>query len=238
MSKKLLITLLVVGISTIGFLYARTKPRSGAPQSDCCPGENFGAIEGHVYDVDGRPVPDATVYAERTDAIMTISPSAVSDETGKFLIKDVTPGMYIVYGAKEKDGYPRTTSAFHYSDTNSHPQISVSKQQVSSNVIVRLGQKVPKLSLNILDSETKKSLRSAQATLRQVDNPDYLYSVTLSRLKGEEFEILAPTVSFTLEISAPGYADWKYRDLNQTPKALRLAPGEIRKMTIGLRRIK
>src|SRR5438874_4832539 len=145
---------LLITVSLIMLFFAAHQPKANqsqhttdnqSQQMTCCPAKNFGAIEGHVYDPDGQPVAKATVYAERIDALMHGAVYGLSDSEGKFLIEGIPLGTYILYAAKEEDGYARTTSRFYYRDDIVYPQAIVQEQQTTPNVIVSLRPKLAQL---------------------------------------------------------------------------------------------
>src|SRR6266545_2479427 len=72
-----------------------------------------GAIQGRVLNPEGRPVSGAEVHALRSDLTTGKLPAAYTDNRGRFLIEDLIPGRYTVSAAKNEDGYPNTSSAFH-----------------------------------------------------------------------------------------------------------------------------
>lgn len=237
-NKIILIIITIISLTIVGLLYAKSRsPIKPSPvqQSNCCGGQNFGAIEGHVYDPDGKLISGANVYAERTDALMSRALFGVSDENGKFLIEYLSPGRYIVYASKESDGYPITTSSFYYTEHITFPEIIVNERQVTSNVKVNLGAKVPKLILRITDAETNKPIRSAHIILQHADNPNYFYSSNVSPLGNEDLEILVPAIPFTMEISAPKYRVWHYKPPNSSSNSLQLERGEIKRLDIPMR---
>ncbi len=244
MKTRLVIVLVTLGLlTTIGFLYAvpRSKLASSATQEKpCCSDERFGSIEGHIYDVNGQPVSEATIYAERTDAIMTMTYSTESDNEGKFLIKDLPQGTYMLISRKEKDGYPITSSSFHHKDPIPLPQVAVNAQQVTSNVIVQIGQKASKLVLHITNAKTNKPIKNAGITLRLASNPDSLYSKSMNQIGDNDFEILAPSAPFTIEVEAPGYETWTYTGdkIGKHASPIQIAKEQKKELTIALQPIK
>lgn len=217
-NRSVSIAVVLGTVLIIGFAYAKSKTgfyASGSEQKHCC--GTGGSIEGSVHDPKGQPVGGASIYAERTDVLMTRSIYALSDSEGKFLIKDLSPGKYILYGSKEVDGYPRTTSTFYYDDAwVPFPEITVYDGQVTSGVKVALGAKAIRLLLRVVDEKTQKPLKSAYVTLRRANNPNSFYSSSFGEPKNGNFEILVPSQPLTAEISAPGYRSKKLAALSVT----------------------
>lgn len=241
MKKKAIILLTVVSLITV-LLTAIHQPKaevrqiiaSQPQQNACCAKENFGAIEGQVYDPSYHPVAGARVYAERLDAIMTRLFYSLSDGEGKFLIEELPPGIYKLYGAKEEDGYARTTSRFYYKDDMPLPQVAVQKEQITSNIIVTLRPKAAQLVLHIVNAKTNKLLKSARITLREANAPDHSYSSSRNNYVAGDFMILAPPVPFTIEVSAPNYQDWHYVGPDKASNSLKLASGKSAKIIVAL----
>jgi hypothetical protein len=171
-----------------------------------------GAIQGRVLNPEGQPVAGAEVHALRSDLTTGRLPTVYTDNQGKFLMKDLIPGRYTVSAGKTEDGYADTSSPFHSFGQVNIPEISVDSHQVT-HVVIRLGPKAARLFGYIIDAETNKriqNLQNVQLTLRRVDHPDYIYS-TGPNLEGR-FDLLVPSVPFTIMVKAPGYEVWQYRN--------------------------
>src|SRR6266545_82118 len=200
-----------------------------------------GAIQGRVLNPEGRPVSGAEVHALRSDLTTGKLPAAYTDNRGRFLIEDLIPGRYTVSAAKNEDGYPNTSSAFHSFGRVNAPQVSVDSQKVTPGIVIRLGPKAARLVGYIVDVETNKAiqnLQNVQVTLRRVDHPDYAYS-TGPNLEGR-FDLLVPSVPFTISVKALGYEVWHYRKdgSKEQAEALQLAPNTTKQLIISLRPIK
>ena len=199
-----------------------------------------GAITGQVIDVSGQPVSGAQVYADRNEAPIGRRLGASTDEQGMFVIDNLVPGTYTVSTSKEEDGYAPTDTSFYVGYVQA-PQVTVNERQTTSGVLVPLGPQAARLTGRIIDTTTNavmRDLRDVQITLRHADNPDYALS-TNPVLNGA-FSILVPIIPFTVEVSAPGYQHWQYREAGSTPQPniLQLASGQTRRLDIALRRIR
>jgi hypothetical protein len=197
---------------------------------------NSGAITGRVLDAQGRGVFEARISAERTDFTTGKLPTTKSDIQGNFQFRDLKVGTYTLYVAKEEDGYAPTDSVFHYGGSMDAPQVTVYEQQASPEVVIHLGSKASRLTGHIVDGATNKPVVwDAQITLSRVDNPGYMYS-TGPNLKGE-FNVLVPSVPFTMKVSAPGYEDWYYRNESSKQRfdALELGADTAKEVVVSLR---
>jgi len=197
-----------------------------------------GAIQGRVLNPEGEPVAGAEVHVLRYDLTTGRLPTVYTDNQGKFLMKDLIPGRYTVSAGKTSDGYADTSSAFHSFGQVNIPEISVDSHQVT-HIVIRLAPKAARLFGYIIDAETNKkiqNLQNVQVTLRRVDHPDYTYS-TGPNLEGR-FDLLVPSVPFTIMVKAPGYEVWQYRNegSNGQAEALHLAANTNKELIISLRR--
>jgi len=200
-----------------------------------------GTIAGRVLDAGWQPVSGAQVLVERSDIPMGKLPFVYTDEQGKFLIKDLATGTYMVYVAKEEDGYPPTYSAFHFVGPVDIPRITIDAQHVTPEVIIQMGPKAARVIGRIVDAITKKPIENAQIILRRIDNTDYSYLTGPNQLEEKgAFKILVPSVPFTIKVSAPGYEDWYYggNDSKEKAGALKLAPNTTKELLISLRPVK
>ena len=196
-------------------------------------------IEGRVLTAEGNPVSGATVFFERENFLRGALPSATTDRQGRFAIRDLSPGTYLVYASKEADGYPLPTSTFHATGSIAISHVEVREQAVTSGVVVQLAPRAGRLIGRIMNAATNRPIeRGAQITLRHADDPER-FLVTSSDIEGN-FNILIPPVPVMVEVSAPGYQSWQYRstDSPHQPDALQLASGQTRRLDIALRRIR
>ncbi|HEX8847315.1 MAG TPA: carboxypeptidase-like regulatory domain-containing protein [Pyrinomonadaceae bacterium] len=236
MRAKFLFGLFAVAIlAAIGGIYVATSSQSQLMQHDVAAGT--GAITGQVLDATGQPVKGAKVYADRNEAPMGRRPYVVTDEQGVFTINNLVPGTYTVSTSKEEDGYAPTDVPF-YAGYVQAPQVIVTERQTTSGVVVPLGPRAAKLTVNIVDAATNTRLRASQNVqliLRRIDNPNQ--AITTGPDLKRPFSILVPTVPFTVEVSATGYQHWRYRQVksNNSIDVLELPAGQVQRLDIALR---
>ena len=224
------VAIFIVSLTTaasVGTLYAMNKVQDDHQNSS-----QDGSIEGQVIDSQGQPVAGARVFFEKSDFLTGPLPSATTDKQGVFSIHELPPGLYRVFVEKEKDGYASTGLPFHDLGSIAIPQVAVLAQQTTSNILVKLGPKAATLAGEIVDATTGRPVENTQIALQRVDDLSKIY-VTAADLKGK-FKILVPPVPFTIEVSAPGYQDWKYRDNNLKADTIHLSPGVSKQLIISL----
>jgi hypothetical protein len=234
MRVRFLVGLLVTSIliTLVGAIYV-TKSSPHVPQQEHV--DASGSVAGRVLNAEGQPVAGAEVYADRTMSPMGKRPSARTDENGVFLIRDLRPGTYTVSAAKEADGYPPTDSSLYSNGfVASAPEVAVYEQQTTSDVIVYLTQKAAKLKGKIVDDISGEPIQEIQVTLCRLDMPDRCLSTggNIEDVKGA-FELLTPSVPFTIEVSAPGYKIRRYK-IDST----QLRTDAPKELNFALRRIK
>jgi hypothetical protein len=199
----------------------------------------YGGIEGYAFDNEGRPVNRAVISLERVDSLKSLVPSTSSDEQGSFRFSNLRPGVYRIHGGKEEDGYPNSMYRIYSGGVQESPQVTITNNQVVSNVIIRLGPKAAKLKGIITDAETGLPIENARITLSCPDVPNSKLMTGPNKLGSKGvFELLAPSRPFSLEVEADGYEDWYY-PLNKTTGALetlRMSPEVTSELNVKLQR--
>lgn len=232
MRKQLMIGLpILVLVIVAGISYAVRLAPDHASHVHQDPTANAGAIKGRVLDANGQPVSGAEVHVLKSDFISGRVPTVYTDQAGVFSMKGLAAGTYTVSVSKAAEGYVDTSSPFFSGGLIPPTQVNVN-EQTTAEVVTQLGPKAAKLVGRVVDASTRKpidNLHDVQITLRRVDDPGYSYSTGLD--SDDQFKILVPSVPFTIEVSASGYA-------KRNVKALQLRPEEVRRMDISLRPVK
>lgn len=235
MRRQFFVNLITAGtIITINLLYAVTG--AGQTHEVYRNGVPGGEIEGYVFDEQGQPVSEATVYALRHNIEKGMIPLAETNENGFFSLI-VEPGTYTVYAGKSSAGYPETLHPF-YQDSTYPVEIQVNEDQIIDNVILRLGTPSGRLFGRIINASTRNPVSDVNITFRLVSDSSHYFETNVD-MDGR-FEIVAPSTPFTIEISAEGYENWRYNadELNIQGRALRLASGETRELMVSLRPVR
>ncbi len=226
--------LVTIEVTTFSPLQILAMPlnmnRRAAPQ--------FGGGEGTVVDNNGQPISGAEVLAEKSGFLSGAIPRALTDKLGKFTFKELSPGTYELTAQKDDDGYPSSDSAFHYGRTPfAKTQVTVNENQVTRNVVVKIGIKMSLLVLHVVDAATKEPVKKSKLTLRRLDNPEFMYMTGPYDVEGADKKIPVPSIPFTVEVSAPDYEIWRYRKEGSLKQAdsLQVAPDETKELTVLLR---
>lgn len=225
-----------------------TRPGNGRAEDHVYkqPIPGNGMIEGYVHNAEGQPVAGASVFLMRASSSRWvlpgggILPGTSTDGQGKFLFRSLPPGAYMVSAEHEEQGYPPSGAAL-YGRSTTAPQVSVLADQVTSDVTINLGSKVAKLVGRVVDATTHKAIKNPGVTVRYSDSINGYFS-TGGRADGT-FQILAPSVPFTIEVSADGYKSWHYKKadsgarepgLDKHGDALHITSAETEELTIAL----
>jgi len=234
----------VVILATAGGVYVMpsaqdSAPRPPRPQRRPRVRHSEWSIEGRVINAAGESITGARVFASSDSPTSALVATSFTDEDGNFTIEVQGPGIYTVYGAKETDGYPLTTSGFHQEGVIQIPKVSLEQEQrVVRGIVIQLGLKAGYVEGVISDVATLSRIGKATITLRRADNPELYYMIgDGEEKKNGRFKVLVPTVPFTIEVAAPGYETWTYsmsgRSNDSDP--LSVSRGETKQLSVNLR---
>jgi hypothetical protein len=194
----------------------------------------LGSVEGQVVDAStGVPIAKATVIAEPDDPPAAGKLAhALADDGGRFLL-DLAPGSYVIAGSKEQDFYPNTDNAALAVDLNALPKVLVGEGRPVRGVILRL-EKGAKLKGSIVSSRTHEPVITSRILLTRADNTK-LWMSTGPDLHGR-FELTIPICPFKLQVTAPGYRPWIFRepDPNREFEVLQLSQESTKEMPIQM----
>src|SRR5262249_23943754 len=118
MRVRLLVGMFIAGSLAVGSVrYAANSPEHKLQEHGPKLQEEIswsGSIAGYVVDIEGRPMPNAKVYATFSDAPMGIMRYVLTDDQGGFSIEGLRPGRHTVAAEKEDEGYPLNDTPFYY----------------------------------------------------------------------------------------------------------------------------
>jgi len=192
-----------------------------------------GLIEGTVIYEDGRPVKDATVYAQPMDRPMSgIVPHATTDQSGHFVVSHLWLGKYAVGAEKLDEGYANMTSQF-YSD-GKFETVVLTPTQPAASVSIQLGPKAGILVGTAVDAVTSAPLNPC-VEFRRAKNPGNFLSGT--GLVNAKYRVLVPSnTDVFMKVWYGGHKSWYYPGTAEKAQSrpLNLKPGEEQKMDIRL----
>ncbi len=162
-----------------------------------------GTIEGLVRDLQGNPVPQATLRAfdsrirPRCFEIMT-------DSNGKFAFRNFPPNTYTIYAFKESAGFPYSFFFFFATSGKERQTVTIAAGQTARDVVLELDPKHPTLRVTILNEQGKTNQASLQFIRR--DHPNLPYSRSAAET-GDSY-LVPPNIPFRVVVQADGYAPW------------------------------
>jgi hypothetical protein len=199
--------------------------------------QSEGIISGTVLDERGQPFKGVQVCTYMLDAPSGSKESrggcpATTDEAGKFQIDHVAMGTFGVEAIKLEDGYVA------FAGTSVKTVVTLTPNQSSATVVLKLGPKPGVLILSVKDKSTGKTVMVFQVSwaISNPDEPNSTYSggQTISQLN--ERAIVPPEKDLFLIISARGYGKWVYHAPSDPsrPATIRLQSGEEKELLVEL----
>ncbi len=215
-----LIAIAALCVATIG----QSTPRTAAPYS----------IAGYVLDVEENFVLDAEVHAALVDR-SGFESTAYTDWRG-FTLKNPGPGIYRMYASKGNEGYSSISRALWDLNPEAIPQVTLDEQSHSQFVVIPLVPRAAKLVVRIVSKEAGQQVEKAQLVLHRQDKLNYSHTTVPNQGEKGEFNLLVPPLPLCLEASAPGFESSYYKvdGSKERCNGLRLAPGEVKEVTITL----
>ena len=176
-----------------------------------------GSVEGVVVDEQGKPIPDADIYALPEQDMRRQVGSTTTDSAGKFILHDLPAEVVYVYAYKERDGYPNTFARFFMlPGDRSLVSVKVEAGKVVTGVALKRAAKAALLKVNVTD-ENGNPIQGEFVFTREDQPGDYLMGARNE--SGGEESVLVPPLPFRLTVRAPGYEPWHYGGANYAGKA-------------------
>ncbi len=171
--------------------------------------QTTGTIEGVVRDLQGSPVPQATLWAfDSKDRPRNFE--SVTDSNGKFAFRNLPPDTYRIYAFKESAGFPYSFFFFFATSGKERLKVTIAAGQAVRDVVLELGPKHPILRVTILNEEGKTNQASLHFIRR--DNPNSPYSRGAGDI-GDSY-LVPPNIPFRVVVKADGYAPWSSAWMN------------------------
>ncbi len=192
-----------------------------------CSQSEKGQIVGTVIDENGHPVANAQVSPQYLGVAVfrTLVITVDTDERGRFRIGHLRWGPYAVYAGKETDRYPNLRLPLYR--TRPVPKVTLSTQQPTAQIVVRIGPRAGVLVASVRDALTH-ALVNSQLVLQRADG-----SGTIMLSEPPEFRVLLPAnTDVSVEIRKKGYKPWRYSEA--TNRFVRVNSGEEKKLEVSL----
>jgi hypothetical protein len=165
--------------------------------------QTTGTIEGLVRDLQGNPVPQATLRAfDSRDRPRNFE--SVTDSNGKFAFHNLSPDTYTIYAFKESAGFPYSFFFFFATSGKERRKVTIAAGQTVRDEVLELGPKHPTLHVTILNEQGKTNQASLQFIRR--DYPNLPYSRSAAET-GDSY-LVPPNIPFRVIVKADGYAPW------------------------------
>lgn len=199
-----------------------------------CPAQDTttGSVEGVVLDQQGKPIPDADVYANLEEDMRHPAAETTTDSAGKFLLRDLPPKRIYIYAYKESDGYPNGLWQFlNLPDDQSLVVVNVEAGQTTTLTIKR-GARFARLIVHITD-ENGIRIGAGLTLTREDQKPDRFIMGT-----DGEVSMLVPPLPFRVMVDHDGYEPWHYGGANYAGKAglVSLKSGQTLTLNVRLRK--
>jgi Carboxypeptidase regulatory-like domain len=160
-------------------------------------------IEGVVRDLQGNPVPQATLWAFDSKERPRNFESS-TDSNGKFVFRSLPPDTYKIYAFKESAGFPYSFFFFFATSGKERRTVTIAAGQTIRDVVLELGPKHPTLRVTILNEQGETNQASLQFIRR--DYPNFPYSRSAAET-GDSY-LVPPNIPFRVVVKADGYAPW------------------------------
>ena len=233
--RKYWITAIITALVAIVGLHAWAT----SSQLEKNAGGGPGVIRGRVIDPEGEPVWGARIHIRKVGGEefgrIIYYPT---DGNGNFSIKGVAPGEYKVFVVKEEGRHPDTDILFYSNRDVRVPKVVVSQTQGTPFVTVQTGRRSALITGHVLNAVNGQPIPDATITFRRPE--DYRMTLITSLNQPERpggYSFLLPSAPLTIQVTAPGYQTWNYRNPAATKQAnlLTAAPGETIQMDVKMK---
>ena len=155
----------------------------------------------------GKPLPNASVYAFSEQEMRRPSAEVTSNDAGEFTIVGLPPGRYYFDAASPKAGFPHQIFAFYISPLQSKPWISVGTNEKVVHVIIDVGIKPIRLTLNLTQIPISKIVHF------KFTRPDFAGELIASGTSNSTFYV--PPVPFDVSVLVDGFLPWTYSKVHR-----------------------
>jgi len=195
-----------------------------------------GTVEGVVVDPDNKPIKDASVYADNLSLPSAARPhTALTDAQGHFVVDGVLPGHIVMRAFKEADKYPMISGTFDEPiGEKTNPELEMKVGDDFKGIVIRLGPKAGFLRFRVVDANTNEPIKGITFQMCRGDHPSDRRYCMFGSARGDSTWFVPAFAPISVNVSAPNYGDWSYRDMAAKSPYIALAPGEDRTLTMKL----
>lgn len=195
-----------------------------------------GTISGTVLNEHGQPFKGVQVCTYMIGApsgsreARGDCPAATTDDAGQFRIDHVAMGTFGVEAIKPDQGY------IAFAGTSVREMVTLTPNQSSATVVLKLGPKAGVLIPNVKDRFTGEPVKDFQVNWTIVDSDEASSISGGETIIGIRRTIVPPEKYLVLTISARGYKKWIYHDPSDPsrPAFIRFQPGEEKELLVEL----
>jgi hypothetical protein len=193
------------------------------------------SLSGYVYDHNGKALGGARIFLFPLEAaIGGPLPAAISNQDGSYHLTAPAFGKTRICASLERLGYPDTFNQVFSSPADQFPELILSAGSQFGNVDIHLGPPDGIFEGTVVDRETGAIVQLARITLRWAEDPSVLRSENVPR--SGHFLYALPKRQISIEIAAPGYRPWTYRNPSTNAQFIELESDDHRSLTIELER--
>lgn len=128
-----------------------------------------------------------------------------TDAEGRYCIRGLSLGKYVISVADETNGYPLLDGSF-FLPHSPEPRVTLTTEAPDAHVDGRIPYKAGFLTLLLTDAETGKPITSMSVSLAVRSDPDHRW-MRVSAISGR-FLLIPPNEDVYVNVTSPGYSTW------------------------------
>lgn len=189
-------------------------------------GSGTTVVSGHVRYKDGSPVENAAVkiYPQAPIGGMLPEP-AHTDRLGFYRFNFPSLGESWISASKISEGHPDAIVALYGRNAYASDKlIDLKPGATLTDIDLQFSDPDATADFTVIDGRTHSRIGTAQIYISLASNSDLVSSRTVG-LEGHILYVL-PKGPVNVSISAPGYAEWRYKDRQSAKDSLLAKPGD------------
>ena len=190
-----------------------------------------GSVEGIVFDENDQPLPSAQVTPDDGSAKGSAIPWSTTDTQGRFRIRNLHSGDWVLLARKLEDGYMDQTLSFGILGDQKPPRVRVEGGTLTSGIVLRLGPKAASVHIDLVDVNTGLPIKDLIVHMEQVGFPDRY----VRGRQGAPADMLFPSTAVKLSVTSVGYDTWTASEYGHD--YITFKSGEHRTLTVQLKRV-